>query len=183
MPTRAASQFNQPKRPWEGYAMLGSGRVAVVYSDDSRITRRTHARGIQHLYFDDYTADYVSSTGFDLFDADGKPMPPRDDFPGQTSMKNFFTTETTAFYDDASGSSVLCFVHPSHAAAMSLEVSRGAYPNKRFRFQADLRKEIKTDTTISLTHLHEVDNVIYANWSNGIVLAIASGNPNDTLVV
>ena len=65
MPTRAAS-LNEPKRPWERYAILGSGRLAVVYSDDSRITRRTHARGIQHLYFDDYTADYVSSTGFDL---------------------------------------------------------------------------------------------------------------------
>jgi hypothetical protein len=106
MPTRAASQSNEPKRPWEGYATLGSGRLTIVYSDDSRIPRSLHARGIEHRYFEDYTAGHVSSTGFDLLGAAGKLMPPGDDFPGQVGMKNFCTTETSASYSDASGSSV-----------------------------------------------------------------------------
>jgi hypothetical protein len=181
--TPGFAQQSQQKRPWEGYAILGSGRLTAVYSDDSRITARTHARGIQLLYFRDYTADYVSSTLFEVLNNEGKVVAPRDDSTPQIGMKNFFTTQTTAFYPDASMSSALCFVHPGHIAVVSLELTGGWKPSKRFRFEARLRKEVEPHSTITLTYLRKVNNVAYANWSNGTVLAIASWNPHDRVAV
>src|SRR6201996_5626815 len=101
---------------WKGYAILGNGHLTVVYSDDPRISAATHAQGIQHLYFEDYTADYVASTAFDL--------PEQND--AVVGMKNFFTAEAR----HGSAGSVLCFVHPEGAAVLSLTGS--AARNYRF---------------------------------------------------
>src|SRR5947209_11925751 len=100
----------QQKRPWKGYSILGNGHVTAVYSDDSRITDLTHASGIQHFYFRDYTADYVASTSFDVMETGAR----------QVGMKNFFTARTTTHLPDGSVGEVLCYVHPSDAVVLSL---------------------------------------------------------------
>ena len=154
------AQQKQPqednKRPWKGYAILGNGHLTAVYSDDSRIESLTHQKGIQHFYFADYTADYVASTSFEpLGGSAGAP---------KIGMKNFFTAQTiTPRYD------LRCFVHPDDALVLSL----GAGASNRYRFEARLRKEIKTDVLLSLTSLKTVGDAAVAVWSNGIVLAIA----------
>src|ERR1035441_6112145 len=79
--TLCLAQGQGQKRPWKGYSILGNGRLTAVYSDDSRIAGITHARGIQHLYFKDYTADYVASTSFEAVDSDRAP---------RVGMQNFF---------------------------------------------------------------------------------------------
>ncbi len=144
-----------PTNPWKGYAILGNGHLTAVYSDDPRITAATHAQGIQHFYFEDYTADYIASTAFDLPD----PSQPA------IGMKDFFTTETR----HGAAGTVRCFIHPEGAAVLSLAAG-GA---RSYRFQILLRSEIKTDRDIRLTALDVKDGMALAVWSNGTALAIA----------
>ena len=159
-------QQQDTKRPWKGYAILGNGHLTAVYSDDSRIESLTHQKGIQHFYFADYTADYVASTSFEPIGRNaGAP---------RVGMRNFFTAQTITSLGE-----VRCFVHPDDALVLSL--SAGA-PN-RYRFEARLRKEIKTDALLSLTSLKTVGSAAVAVWSNGIVLAIAPKDSNAKVTV
>jgi GH15 family glucan-1,4-alpha-glucosidase len=148
-----SAQNADSKRPWKGSAILGNGHLTAVYSDDKRITALTHSEGIQHLYFRDYTADYVTSTSFRL--------------PGTTSigMKNFFTAQT-----QTSSATVRCFVHPEDAVVLSLNST-----NARFQFQALLNKTVSS--------LRASNDVAVAVWSNGTVLALASKSANDKVAV
>ncbi len=161
------------KLPWKGYAILGNGQLTAVYSDDERISAITHRKGIQHFYFGDYTADYVASTAFDL--------------PGEESgksgaaavgMKNFFTTETRTPMKDGGTASAQCFVHPDGAAVLSME-AHGGQADRRYRFKAVLRADIKTDREIRLTSLRQEDGMAIAVWSNGTVLAVAPKSDQD----
>src|ERR1022692_4297864 len=92
--TLCLAQGQGQKRPWKGYSILGNGRLTAVYSDDSRITGAAHAKGIQHLYFKDYTADYVASTSFEFVNSDGGPIASNDDSAPRIGMQNFFTART-----------------------------------------------------------------------------------------
>jgi GH15 family glucan-1,4-alpha-glucosidase len=136
------------KRPWKGYSILGNGHLTAVYSDDARISAQTHATGIQHFYFRDYTADYIASTSFEL--------------TGQTAagavvgMKNFFTAETRMPL-----ATILCFVHPNDAAVLSF---RASAKTAGYRFTARLRNGTLTAK----------GDVAVAKWPNGTVIAIAS---------
>lgn len=149
---------------WKGYAILGNGHLTAVYSDDQRITAATHAQGIQHFYFENYTADYVASTAFDV--------PKENDTT--VGMKNFFTTETR----HGSAGTVLCFIHPAGAAVLSFTAG-GA---RQYGFQIRLRSEIKTNQEIRLTSLREENGVAMAVWSNGTALAIAPESADQILV-
>jgi GH15 family glucan-1,4-alpha-glucosidase len=157
------AQPTDQKRPWKGYAILGNGHLTAVYSDDNRIP----GRGIQHLYFKDYTADYISSTSFQLA---GSPAG-----VSHVGMQNFFTAQTVTPLSD-----VRCFVHPDDAIVLTLRPSRVGHP---YRFEAQLRKEIKTDVSVNLTSLKLVRGVAIAIWSNGTVVAIASKDSNDNVSV
>ena len=161
----ASAQPTDQKRPWKGYSILGNGHLTAVYSDDSRI----RGRGIQHLYFKDYTADYVASTSFQLLG--------RSAGPSEVGMKNFFTAQTITPIDG-----VRCFVHPQDSVVLSLTLTAPSSANP-YRFQAELRKEIKTDTSVSLTSLKTTGQVAMAIWSNGTVLAIAPKDSNGKVTV
>jgi GH15 family glucan-1,4-alpha-glucosidase len=160
--TSCLAQQKQQTRPWKGYSILGNGHLTAVYSDDRRITSLTGGKGIQHLYFKDYTADYVASTSFELSGAGSSEI----------GMKNFFTAQTTASLSNGAGTRLLCFVHPGDAVVLSLSITR-ANTVTPYRFEAQLRKEIKTDTTVHLTSLQTIGHIAMAAWSNGTVLAIA----------
>jgi len=142
----ATSCFAQ--HPWKGYSILGNGHVTAVYSDDSRIAG---GKGIRHLYFKDYTADYVASTSFEVAGAEAGPS--------EIGMKNFFTAQTRT-----PSQQVLCFVHPGDAVVLSLRKT-GAKAARPYRFQAHLQKDMKS--------LQTAGNVAIAVWSNGTALAIA----------
>ncbi len=173
------AQRSDSKRPWKGYSILGNGHLTAVYSDDSRISGLTHAKGIQHFYFRDYTADYIASTSFDL-EQNGHAL--ESTGGDAVGMKNFFTTQTETRLSNGSLQTVLCFVHPDDAAVLSLNVSGPSVKNA-YRFEAVLRKQIKTDQNITLTSLQETDNVAIAIWSNGTVLAVAPRSAHDKVTV
>ena len=91
-------------------------------------------------------------------------------------MKNFFTTQTKTRLADGTVQTVLCFVHPDDAVVLSLS----AYWTRRrghYQFEAQLKKEIKTDRIIGLTSFHESGGMAVAVWSNGTVLAMAPALP------
>jgi len=157
------AQLTDQKRPWKGYSILGNGHLTVVYSDDSRI----QGRGIQHLYFKDYTADYISSTLFQL--AGSAPG------ASHVGMQNFFTAQTLTSLAD-----VRCFVHPDDAIVLTMRSTGTGHP---YRFEAQLRKEIKTDTSVNITSLKAARGVATAIWSNGTVVVIAPKDSNDKVTV
>jgi len=152
------AQQTERKRPWKGYSILGNGHLTAVYSDDSRITSLTRGKGIQHLYFKDYTADYVASTSFEVAGAEAGSS--------EIGMENFFTARTRTPNQE-----VLCFVHPDDAVVLSLRATGAPRP---YRFEAHLRNEIRIDTTVSLKSVENKGNVAIAMWSNGTVLAVAA---------
>lgn len=172
----AHAQPTGTNQHWKGYAILGSGHLTTVYSDDPRIIALTHQRGLQHFYFRDYTADYVASTSFDLLNEKGAPQTPSGD--DAIGMKNFFTAQTQTPLAKASSKTVLCFVHPDDVAVVSLSAT-GTGTRGRYKFEAVLRKDIQTDQHITLTSLLEKDNIALATWSNGTVLAIVPKAPHD----
>ena len=133
-----SAQSPGQKRPWKGYSILGNGHLTAVYSDDSRITSLTHQKGVQHLYFNDYAADYVASTAFEVRDRSGEPIEPGDT-GADIGMKNFFTAQTTASLSNGSSKRVLCFVHPDDAVVLALTVNGGTGADQ-FRFEAILRR-------------------------------------------
>ena len=157
------AQPTDQKRPWKGYSILGNGHLTAVYSDDNRIG----SRGIQHLYFKDYTADYISSTFFQLAGSTATAS--------HVGMQNFFTAQTLTPLSD-----VRCFVHPDDAIVLTLRPSGVGHP---YRFEAQLRKEIKTDVPVNLRSLNIASGVAIAIWSNETVVAVASKDSNDKVSV
>ena len=121
----------------------------------TRTIAASQVAGIQHFYFKDYTADYVASTSFET-----------DRGRSQVGMKNFFTAQTTTPL-----AQVLCFVHPEDAVVLSLTAT-GAKAGP-YRFEAQLRKEIKTDHH----SLRTTGRAATAVWSNGTVLVVAPKDP------
>jgi GH15 family glucan-1,4-alpha-glucosidase len=153
---------------WKGNAVLGNGKVCVVYSDDPRIEAKTHRKGIQHLYFNDYTADYVSSAYFQLSDHNKKILQGKNSI----GLKNFFTTLTTTHFKNDGFSRVTCFVHPNDAVVVSLKI-KGFTEDLNQTFHLYLNKDIITDRKIVLTSLTGRKNIATASWSNKKVLLAA----------
>ncbi|MHB1687287.1 MAG: hypothetical protein ACYCVH_07925 [Ignavibacteriaceae bacterium] len=164
------------KQPWKGYAILGNGNICVVYSDDPRISKLTGAEGIQHFYFNNYTADYISSSSFKIQNDEGNHT---GIFVG---MKNFFTTETRTNYSNGLIEKVDCFVHPKDAVVLTVETKGSKNPVKNI-FNLVLRKTLITDRIIKLTSLKIENNFAVAAWSNGTIIAVTSKSPNQKIEV
>jgi hypothetical protein len=58
---------------FKGYAILGSGNVTAVYSDDPRVKGKNSSLGVQHFYFEDYTKDYIAASSL-VLTSDGKAV-------------------------------------------------------------------------------------------------------------
>ena len=123
--------------PWKGNAILGNGNITVVYSDDPGITAITKAKGIQHLYYKDYTVDYVASSVFNLPDQNGNQIESVEDSIG---MENFFTPFTISRLKDKTIKKIKCFVHPKDAFIIDLSFE-GASNNSDFQFDLFSKKE------------------------------------------
>ncbi len=160
------------KKSYKGNAVLGNGALCAVYSDDPRIVKIKGTKGIQHLYYKDYSADYVASTSFDLYNDRKELLTGKD----STGMKNFFTTFTSTNINNKIFKDLTCFVHPQDAVVLNLNL-KGDYQNVIQNFNITLRKNIITDTSIFLSSIAIVKKFAIASWSNGTVLLAACKQP------
>ncbi len=155
-----------PSRPYKGYAIIGNGTVCAVYSDDERICTKTKLRGVQHLYFNDYTVDYIASSVFDLVDTLGRETERID----STGMKNYFTPWTrTQFSNGATGASE-CYMHP-RGLVMKAHLTTPA-AGFAVRCRIVLRKNFSGAEHTTLTATHVTGGVAVAIYSNGTVIGI-----------
>ncbi len=166
------SILTTPKKSYKGNAILGNGNLCAVYSDDPRIVKIKGTKGIQHLYYKDYTADYVASTSFDLYNDRNELLTGKD----STRMKNFYTTFTSTNIANKIFKKVTCFVHPQDAVILNLIVN-SEYQNIKQNFNITLRRNIITDTSIFLSSIAIVKKFAIASWSNGTVLLAACKEP------
>jgi len=173
-----AQQNDKLNGHWKGNAILGNGKICVVYSDDPRIESQSNSKGIQHLYFNDYTADYISSAYFQLTDQNGKMINGKDSI----GLKNFFTTSRSTRYQNGLSSEVTCFVYPNDAVVMSLNIN-GTDNNLKQDFNLVLRKNIITDRRIILTSIKKERNYTLASWSNKTVLLAVCEYPNSSILI
>ncbi len=177
-PINSQSVTGTQKKAYKGNAILGNGNLCAVYSDDPRIIKLNGTKGIQHLYYKDYTADYVASTSFDLFNDKNELLSGKDSI----GMKNFFTTFTTSNIGNKIFKDVTCFVHPQDAVVLNLSL-KGDYQNLRQYFSITLRKNIITDTSIFLSSIAIVKKFAIANWSNNTVLLAACKEPGYSISI
>ena len=120
--------------PWRGAALLGTGDLCAVYSDDGRSVRATGRRGVQHLYVGDYAADYVTSTAFE---AGGQLAVQRVGRDGP------YATLTEAVGPEERAVKIRCAAHPKGAVILEARASRGP-----LKGVVDLAGPIRTDRTL-----------------------------------
>ncbi len=156
------------RKSFKGNAVLGNGNLCAVYSDDPRIVKLNNTKGIQHLYYNDYTADYVASTSFDLYNDKNELLSGKDSI----GLENFFTTFTYTNIGNRISKNVSCYVHPEDAVVLNLTL-KGDYQSLRQNFNITLRKNIITDTSIFLSSIAIVKKFAIATWSNNTVLLAA----------
>lgn len=154
--------------PWKGNAILGNGRICAVYSDDPRIESASGGKGIQHLYYRDYTADYVSSAFFNIYDDGGNQLTGK----SSAGLKDFFSALTTTQLKNDVTENVTCFALPEDAVVISLAAD-GNFKDYTQCFNLFLRKKIITDRTTGLTELKKENGFAAAKWSNNTVLLAA----------
>ena len=159
---------SQPEKsqPWKGSAIIGNGQICAVYSDDDRLDKT----GIQHFYFKNYTADYISSSSCDVYLESGKAL------TGNKSvgMANFYTTSSKI----ESGSNVF-EVQVNSFPEIGLVISllrNEEMENSIYEYKIHFRKNIKTDKTIKLIVSHVTDTLVILKWNNNASLIISSTN-------
>ncbi len=78
---------------WPGHAILGNGRLCAAYSDDKMVTKSDGCKGVRHLYFDNFSADYLKSSSFEICDSVGDVISDS----SSTLMLSFFTVGSSFF--------------------------------------------------------------------------------------
>jgi GH15 family glucan-1,4-alpha-glucosidase len=167
---------------WPGYAILGNGTICAVYSDDAPLAPKSTLQGIQHLYYRDYTADYIASTTFQVYDEDNRICqrdPARLDSVG---LENFFTTLTKSRLSDGVQLESRAFAHPNDAIILNFVV-RGAPGAYTYRFRTRLLRRMVTDRIITLDRSAIAGNTASLSWPNGISLAIGTHSTNDQMAL
>jgi hypothetical protein len=174
-PTSQAEIPSMPTR-WPGYAILGNGAICAVYSDHPGSFEQSTLRGIQHLYYRDFTADYIASTDLEVIDPEEERVvqPVHDPAGGiEVGMENFHTARSRV---PLAGGLVLekrACAHPGGAILLSYRVS-GAPPGHLYRFRARLLRRIQTDRTILLGRSDPCPGGMVFSWTNGVSLAIGT---------
>lgn len=163
-----AKEASYPKTPWKGYAIIGNGSLCAVYSDDSR----TQRKGIQNLYFHDYTKSYIKSTCIDLI-SNTRPLPQSK--KDSIGMADFFTTTTKSFYENNILKEVNCYAHPDSSIILSVRLT-GNLKNTFLLTSIDLPKLIQTDVQTPLSRIFKKGEITIAEWSNHTFLIIACRN-------
>ena len=174
IPTAQAEEQPMPKR-WPGYALIGNGAICAVYSDHPGPFRQSTLRGIQHLYYRDFTADYVASADLEVIDRQEKRSAKALRSPGEAevAMESFHTAWSKTPL--ASGLMLVkrACAHPGDAILLSYRVS-GAPPGRFYRFRARLLRRISTDRTVLLSRSDPLPGGMVFSWTNGVSLAIGT---------
>lgn len=145
--------------PWKGMAILGNGKLTAVYSDDARIQKQSGALGIQHLYYKNYTMDYIRHSQASM--VVDKQFIPQTENPS-ISMKNFHTAQSEWTQPNGEKLVVAVTSHPKDAILVSL-----SNPTKTsMRYEITLRKKKTTSVVTSLDKLEKNDDWFHAVWSD-----------------
>jgi hypothetical protein len=170
---RADAEEQPMTRRWPGFAILGNGSVCAVYSDHPGPFPQSTLRGIQHLYYRDFTADYVASTDLEVVDPSGAICPTDPRRPDSVDMENFHTTWAKVPLAGGRRLEKRACAHPDDAILLIYRVT-GASPGHSYRFQARLLRRILTDRTILLDRSAAIDGDAVFSWTNGVSLAIGT---------
>ncbi len=168
---------NEIQNKYKGSSVLGNGKICVVYSDDFRVGNDSLQNGIQHFYFNDFTADYIYSTRFEIFDQSGTNINSKKD---EIILDDFFTAKTVSILENYDEKSVTCFVHPNDVAILTMNFN-GENSLMKQRFILNFRKKIFAERIIELQNLRQENGIAITKWTNGNFIAVASKNPNHNL--
>lgn len=176
-----AQQLKNSEQPWKGNAILGNGNICVVYSDDQRIYYQSGGVGIQHLYFNNYTVDYVASSEFNLYDDSGNKI-------GTTydsiivGMKNYFTASTKSYAANNVVQEINCFVLKENALVISLKAD-GITKQTNYKLRLKLRKSFVSDRITSIKDINYGKNYASAVWSNNVSIVVGAVKPKQNYLV
>ena len=156
---------------WKGSAIIGNGAVCAVYSDDDRLSKS----GIQHFYYKDYTADYISSSSYRvILENDSLFLGTK-----TIGMANFYTTSTKII----SGSKkfeVQVNSIPERGLIISL-LGNKELENAAYEYSIDFRKKIKANKIINLVSAKVLENMAYLQWNNNVSLIIGLTDISGTM--
>lgn len=167
---------------WKGNAILGNGNLCAVYSDNGQIIEQTQTAGIQHLYFGNYTVDYVNGAYFQVLDQDNNSYE-NEIVADETTlgMKNFCTTQSIYTYTNGIKTETNCMVNAADAVIMTFTPKASFPDNFSQEFLLSLRKKFVSSQTTSLTKLSVDGNMAVAQWSNGTVMVVAPHKTGQTI--
>lgn len=176
------AESNAMPKLWPGYAILGNGKLCAVYSDDPRVHPKSTLQGIQHLYYRDYTADYIASTSFQVLDENDNICQRDAEHNGLVEMDDWFTASSISYLSGGIKITSRAFAHPQDAIILSFKVT-GALDSYSYRFRARLPRRMITDRTITMEHQALTKDTALFTWSNGISLAIGSYTGDATVAM
>jgi len=171
-PTADAEERPMP-RCWPGYAILGNGAVCAVYSDHPGPFKQSALRGIQHLYYRDFTADYVASTDLEVIGPSGAVCPRDLPLPDSVGMEDAYTAYAEHRISGLGEFEKRARAHPDEAILLNYRVP-GIAPDHSFRFRARLLRRIHTDRIILLDRSEILPGGAVFTWTNGVSLAVGT---------
>jgi GH15 family glucan-1,4-alpha-glucosidase len=164
---------NKKRQPWKGSAIIGNGEVCAVYSDDERLSKS----GIQHFYYKDYTADYISSSSCEVYLENGSVL------TGEKTieMANFYTT-STKIESDSNVFEVQVNSLPDFGVIISL-ISHDGFANSTYEYKINFRKNIQTDKIINHISTENSGNYVVLKWNNNTSLIIGMSDASGQLLI
>ncbi len=154
---------------WPGNAVIGTGRICGVYSDDPGITAKDGLVGFRHLYFKDYSADYIKSTKFEIFDAQGKVTADS----SLTGLSDFFTVSSSFFREGKilHKNSVRAGIFNGFIFQCHNYSKEAGWPV----FTIDLNDKASPDGQVKLTEVKALKNgQLFIKWSNNVFFILYS---------
>ena len=166
--------------PWKGDAILGNGRICVVYTDDPRIIEKSKYPGIQHLYYNNYAVDYAASSSFTLLGNDGNPM--LVDKSDSVGLSNFFTTKTIRHFESNISTDSYCFVSNEDVVVQKF-IARNLKQKAGYHFNLVLRENFKSDVVTKMVVTKVENGKAIIQWSNGVYMIVTSTDPKHNITI
>ncbi|MBU2445530.1 MAG: hypothetical protein KJ666_08165 [Bacteroidetes bacterium] len=154
-------------KAYKGYMILGNGDVAAVYSDDPR----TSGKGIQSLYYKNYTASYINSSYLKIPELQSK-----------IALEEFFSATATFNKVDES------FKQKTFITRDGIIVTRiiSDLKEKEISFGIVINDTIQTDRIITLSSKPKFESSINAfsfEWSDGRKMIFAPREKSDNQII
>lgn len=151
------------KKLWKGNAILGTEDICFVYSDDPRLIQKEKSTGIKHLYYRDYTVDYLSASAFSLVQGESVVSPV---VPDSISLAHDCVATTIRNYKDGNVR-LEAYGAPHQTVVIRCSASKGL-SGHAFDFTVQLRKQFTSSRVTALTRLISQGKQAMATWSNNI---------------